>query len=367
MKNVALIAHPSLQQDKLFDIANGRDGSLERFYLLREYLQSHGITCRTADMFKPGEIDFLIFNDIGQELAAVLKIVKANPYVRLLYVGNEPVHISPLNDEAIIPRLPVDVALTWNDRIAGKYPHVIKCNIGQPVIKQEHIPEVEFNKKQLICCIFSNKSSESENSLYGERLEAIDFFSAQPSGFDLYGMGWESSKRQSIQASFKGWCESKKAVMQSYKFSIAYENMAGVPGYITEKIFDCFAAGTVPIYYGPPNVADYIPRDCYIDRGAFRDYAHLYDFLTNMPEAEYQKYLDAVKVFIGTTQYREFTSLQYVQTVTGQIDRLTTRNTTGSSLMQIKWQLLKVLVKNPYVFRRLRYMRHFVFDFVATW
>jgi hypothetical protein len=41
--------------------------------------------------------------------------------------------------------------------------------------------------------------------------------------------------------------DSKKNTLEKYKFSICYENARDIPGYITEKIFDCFFAGCVPI------------------------------------------------------------------------------------------------------------------------
>jgi hypothetical protein len=37
-----------------------------------------------------------------------------------------------------------------------------------------------------------------------------------------------------------------------------------VPHYWTEKIADCFLAGTVPIYWGCPNIGDYFPSDAMI-------------------------------------------------------------------------------------------------------
>jgi hypothetical protein len=48
-----------------------------------------------------------------------------------------------------------------------------------------------------------------------------------------------------------------------YRYSIAIEN-SQVPHYWTEKIADCFLAGTVPIYWGCPNIEDYFPSDAMI-------------------------------------------------------------------------------------------------------
>ena len=45
----------------------------------------------------------------------------------------------------------------------------------------------------------------------------------------------------------------------------------GFAGYISEKIFDCFFAGTVPLYLGAPDIEDYIPADTFIDLRQFRE------------------------------------------------------------------------------------------------
>ena len=171
LTNVAIIAHGNLQANRLFDPASSRDSILERFYLLRNELQSAGMVCQTADMYMPHEIDVLIFHDMLNELGTILKTIKANPFVQLIYVPNEPAFVAPMHDEKILPQLPVDAVLTWNDRIAGKFLHVIKCNIGQPVIDSESIPNLPFTNKKFICSIFANKPSGAPDSLFAERIQ----------------------------------------------------------------------------------------------------------------------------------------------------------------------------------------------------
>jgi Glycosyltransferase family 10 (fucosyltransferase) C-term len=48
-----------------------------------------------------------------------------------------------------------------------------------------------------------------------------------------------------------------------YRYSLAIENSRH-PHYWTEKITDCFLAGTVPIYWGAPNIGDYFPKEAMI-------------------------------------------------------------------------------------------------------
>ena len=57
-----------------------------------------------------------------------------------------------------------------------------------------------------------------------------------------------------------GAVADKKAFQADHKFAIAFENTS-YDGYCTEKLMEAFAAGTIPIYWGDPNVAkDFNPE-----------------------------------------------------------------------------------------------------------
>ena len=50
-----------------------------------------------------------------------------------------------------------------------------------------------------------------------------------------------------------------------YKYCIAIEN-SRAKDYVTEKVYDAFAAGCLPIYLGAPNIQEFIPSmDAIID------------------------------------------------------------------------------------------------------
>lgn len=51
-----------------------------------------------------------------------------------------------------------------------------------------------------------------------------------------------------------GSVEDKFSFQQQYKFSIAFENSSDI-GYTTEKLIEAKAAGTIPIYWGNPEIA----------------------------------------------------------------------------------------------------------------
>ena len=53
-------------------------------------------------------------------------------------------------------------------------------------------------------------------------------------------------------------------VLNKYKFVICFENSYS-DGYLTEKIFNCFLAGVIPIYKGCPDITNYIQPSCFVD------------------------------------------------------------------------------------------------------
>ena len=58
--------------------------------------------------------------------------------------------------------------------------------------------------------------------------------------------------------------EDKAEFLEKYKFNIACENVSH-PGYCTEKIVQAFASGTVPIYWGDPDVTKYFNPKAFIN------------------------------------------------------------------------------------------------------
>jgi len=54
--------------------------------------------------------------------------------------------------------------------------------------------------------------------------------------------------------------EKKEDALADYMFSVTMEN-ASYEGYWSEKILDCFACGTIPIYHGDPSIGDYFNID----------------------------------------------------------------------------------------------------------
>jgi hypothetical protein len=198
---------------------------------------------------------------------------------------------------------------TWDDDLVdNKLYFKFYLPVWQPMIAA--IPPFEEKKLcvMVAACASDKYPKKYPNELYSERKKAADFFEAVgEEGFDLFGKGWDVAKNKS----YRGPVADKIGVIKNYRFSICYENCQGVKGYVTEKIFDCFQAGNVPIYWGASNIEDYIPKACFIDRRDFASYEELYTFIKNMTKEAYEGYLQHIRDFLQSDAAKLFSSETY--------------------------------------------------------
>ena len=102
-----------------------------------------------------------------------------------------------------------------------------------------------YEKTKMISMIASNKRM-CEGHV--KRLGWVERIGDQ---LDLYGRGFNE-----IADKEDGLCD--------YMFSVAIEN-GEYETYFTEKLLDCFATGTIPVYLGAPDVGDHFNKDGIID------------------------------------------------------------------------------------------------------
>jgi hypothetical protein len=86
-------------------------------------------------------------------------------------------------------------------------------------------------------------------------------------------------------------------IFNQYRFIICFENSYD-PGYITEKIFNCLLADTVPIYSGSSVIHDFINPDCFINITENDDLDQSVAKIrtVNSDPDKYSKYLSAQKI-----------------------------------------------------------------------
>lgn len=146
--------------------------------------------------------------------------------------------------------------------------------------------------------------------IYPLRLSLIEKY-ARFSEFYLFGKGWTEAIKNwpRIQripfANYPMPCSDKLITLSKFRFSICFENCI-YPGYITEKIFDSFFAGVVPVYLGAPDITDYIPSDCFINFRKFASLEELWMSLESFSESEWNNHRDAIARFLASPEFVPF-------------------------------------------------------------
>ena len=132
----------------------------------------------------------------------------------------------------------VDGIFSCDKKLCEKYPKFFYAlSNAAPWIEERQI----YEKTKLVSMISSNKAMVPGHR---KRLEFVQKFRDQ---VDLYGRGFNDLPR-------------KEEGIRDYMFSVAVEN-AVYDTYFTEKLTDCFATGTIPVFYGCRGVTEYFNED----------------------------------------------------------------------------------------------------------
>lgn len=201
--------------------------------------------------------------------------------------------------------------LSWNDDLINK--EKIK-KFSYPVLTT-YKGGISFSERKKSCMMCGNKSSNFTHELYSERKKIIRFFKNDPHFFSLYGNGWEDLN---IKA-YKGIAPFKYPILREHLFNFCLENTTNTQGYITEKIFDAFEAGCIPIYLGPANIDTYIPKNCYIDYKRFPSLRELKKFMLQFNENDYLIFQEHIKNFLTSKQAEQFSEDEYTRIMLNEI------------------------------------------------
>lgn len=159
---------------------------------------------------------------------------------------------------------------------------------------------------------FSTTSAHLQ--LHDQRLAMLAYFGARKQ-LDLFGAHWDDLRNLPphwqkelspiVRTLAPQTCANKQALIADYKFAVCFENIE-FPGYVTEKIIDCLVAGVIPIYRGAPDIADFVPKDCYVDARAFSSHAQLSEYLETLSTEEGQAMFARGQLFLSGEGARMF-------------------------------------------------------------
>lgn len=311
-------------EDRLFDHANpilNRDDTLAPFIRLRAVLEQQGVALHTADHLLHPVNREQVSDYYSLGVLENYKCLSARDDVRLrAFVIFEPPVVDPRLYQAM-PELTAAFDRVYVHNIEGDG-YLLK-DVDQSRLRKLYWPQphkdvltdfwnCEERLSRIVMINGNHKPASYDNELYSKRIEALTALSTFGT-VDLYGRGWERwwtrssmwlpywRHRRTLMSIYKGSCKSKYEVLSQYSFALCFENMA-MKGYITEKIFDCLYAGTIPLYLGAKDIAELIPEDAYIDCRKFASWGEINDKVIGMSGEEIRSMRAAGRAFVQSEQ-----------------------------------------------------------------
>ena len=159
-----------------------------------------------------------------------------------------------------------DVTINYFDvppLIGGKFQSLL------PGYKAAHpLPEAFLNNHSTMATFISNCGSDNNSLFCGARQRLVAGLAAENIALDHFGrcvFGGNIRELPNVPADggTHGFL-SKMQVMGAYKFAFAAENYV-LYDYVTEKFYQSFLSGALPVYLGAPNAADYAPPHSFIN------------------------------------------------------------------------------------------------------
>jgi hypothetical protein len=348
MRRVTVYLDPSsprFLRDRLFDpgeLPYLGDQLLSPFAHLRDSLGAHNIDVRTADYLPATEsrTDLGLYVSLSN-LRNYRRIARRRDTVLSACFAME----CPVVDPSLYRALgkaqhSFKRILSWSDS-ASLRPFVgglLRCErfFWPQSFDRVHEETWAREDRGFLVMINSNKlPCLYRHELYTERLRALSYFAATGE-IDLYGEGWDKAPLRLARAwvpwsfrriemafldawdgirpdprlvaarrVYRGRVRSKRETLGRYKFALCFENMI-LKGWITEKIFDCFYAGTVPVYWGAPEISRYVPPQCFIDMRDFSSYGHLRDFLRSLTDGAIRDYKESARSYVASREFERF-------------------------------------------------------------
>lgn len=292
----------------------------------RAFMNARGVEVVTLDSvdFLDPNVKHVLYFEYNWRLIRSDPFLRKIPREKRALVLLEPANINPSLYYTSLLRDRFHTVFTWDLHLLRRNPAYSRINVpvGAEPRKYRENPfaDLAFADKRFLVAVSRNRWSYMPQSTYSFRRRAYRHFErAFPDGFDLYGMGWNapciSYEKWFGYPRFPSWrgeiddtWDAKVHKIASYKFALCFENNASEPGYISEKLTDCFCARCVPVYYGSKGTERLIPRDAWIDVRDFRTLADLGTFLGGMDETCYHRYMAAIDRFMRSDRLDFFST-----------------------------------------------------------
>jgi hypothetical protein len=307
-------------------------------YLLKYFkthFKKHGYDVVTLDTVDPQDplVRYIIYFDYNWRLLFSDPFLKRVPKEKRVLILIEPSNINPSMYYIPYLRNQFEIIFTWDLNLLKRNPSYTRINVlvgAEPrAYRENRFPGNTVQSKKLLVAVSGNRWSYMPQSTYGLRKKAFAYFGEKfQNDFDLYGIGWENPSifyetwfkewrvPKAFRGAIKGDFNKKIEVMAKYKFALCFENNASEPGYVSEKITDCFCARCIPIYYGSPGTEQLIPKETWINFRDFSDFDDLSNYLTSMTDERYAEFINNIEQFLNSPQADYFSTNHFCSVIT---------------------------------------------------
>lgn len=284
---------------------------------LNKYLRSEKFQIEV----NPKNAEFYVANDFSKKDFEIMKLFKLQKRILII---SEPKVVLPGN---------------YTQKNLRKFGLVIfKKELGMEGLftfpqyfRHDVVFEPRENRSERVVLINSNKLSFINGNNYRLRKKCAQKISS----IDLYGFDWDITiKKKTLLAlsvlkltamhqqipnllyafswysrfsGYKGKIESKVELMMKYTYSLIIENDNT---YVSEKIFDSFFSGTIPIYVGLDLDKTLIPKNLVVE--AERNVRSIKEAIKTANAIKYEDWLSNVKNWLQSPEVKNFWSEEEV-------------------------------------------------------
>ncbi len=160
-----------------------------------------------------------------------------------------------------------DLVLTHDADLLKRGPKYKRSVVGSLRVPDDE--QKVYDKNKRVSIIASDKNHTEGHQLRHELIRICPQLDAWGSGYKKF--------------------DSKLDPLKDYMFSVAVMN-SRVDNYFTEVLTDCFAVGTVPIFWGTPNIDEFFNADGIIQFANIEEFSKV-----KLSEEEYNNMLPAVQ------------------------------------------------------------------------
>lgn len=219
-----------------------------------------------------------------------------------------------------------DTVITWNSSFYENYRAVINMRLvngvlgcNRPDVLNDPVP---WDQKIHGVCILNNLYGTGRiGDIYWLRNEIM-----QNVGGTLARHVWCTRKwgggmyRGAVESPYHHSHPNHLRKISEYKFCVALEStwhQFWSVGFVTERILNCFRAGTIPVYIGAYDIERYVPTDLFIDfrdywpsLKAGRDYDRLTHDLETFPKDKYEDMTGRAREWVKTCRVGSIPDLE---------------------------------------------------------